>query len=219
MSEGSSTLARISPGGGTSNIGGPNDPGTNEGFGPTAIAPFGNDLVFSGPWSFDLTQGQTAGFAELIARYDDGSNSNESFVWAGFAFPRLAAPAGDLRILNTSTGELFRFEDTNMDGDHFEIVGVSVQTAQDDPGERFAAGTLPDPVLLLPSGFDTLNLDQMTGDMITTRIAGIPPRRIIVMRLDDLNADGDVDDAGEQTVIFDAGAPPGLDIGEVVLKY
>jgi hypothetical protein len=219
MSEGSSTLARISPAGATSNIGGPNNPGTNEGFGPTAIATFGNDLVFSGPWSFDLSQGQTVGFADLIARFDDGANTNDSFVWAGFAFPRLAAPAGDLRILNVSSGELFRFEDTNMDGDHFEIVGTSVETAQDDPGERFAAGLLPDPLLLLPSGFDTLNLDQMTGDVITTRIAGTPPQRIIVMRLDDLNADGDVDDAGEQTVVFDAGAPPGLDISEVVLKY
>jgi hypothetical protein len=39
------------------------------------------------------------------------------------------------------------------------------------------------------------------------------------MRLDDLNSDGDVDDAGEQTVVFDAGAPPGTNIQGVLLKY
>jgi hypothetical protein len=211
MSEGSQTLSRTSPFGSTSSIGGPNDPGTNEGFGPTAIAPFGNDLVFSGPWSFDLTQGQTVGFADLIARFDDGTNANDSFVWAGFSFPRLAAPGGDLRILDIGTGKLFRFEDTNLDGDHFEIVGSSVKTAQDDPGERFPAGSLP-------SGFDTLNLDHMTGDVITTRIVGIPPQRIMVMRLVDVNANG-VYEKSEQTVVFDAGAPAGLDVGAVVLKY
>jgi hypothetical protein len=211
MSEGSHTLSRTDPFGSISSIGGPNDPGSNEGFGPTAIAPFGLDLVFSGPWSFDLTQGQTVGFADLIARFDDDANSNKSFVWAGFSFPRLAAPGGDLRILNTSTGALFRFEDTNLDGDHFEIVGTSVETAQDDPNERFPAG-------FLPMGFDTLNLDHMTGDVITTRIVGIAPQRIMVMRLVDVNANG-VYEESEQTVVFDAGAPAGLDIGAVVLKY
>jgi hypothetical protein len=39
------------------------------------------------------------------------------------------------------------------------------------------------------------------------------------MRLTDLNSDGDVDDAGEQTVVYDAGAPPGSDIQGVLLKY
>ena len=39
------------------------------------------------------------------------------------------------------------------------------------------------------------------------------------MRLDDLNSDGDVDDPNEQTVVFDAGAPPGTDIQAVLLKY
>jgi hypothetical protein len=212
MSEGQQTLSRIDPAGSISNIGGPSNPGQNEGFGPTGIAPFGNDLVYSGPWSFDLGQGQTVGFAELIARFDDVANSNDSFVWPDFSFPRMAAPGGDLRILDATTGELFRFEDTNLDGDHFEIVGTTLLTAQDDPNERFAAGQLP-------SGFVTLSLDHQTGDMITTRIVGIAPQRIMVMRLTDLNADGDVDDGGEQTVVFDAGAPPGTDIRAVVLRH
>ena len=215
MFEGQQTLSRIEPSGAISNIGGPRNPGSNEGFGPTAIAAFGNDLVYSGPWSFDLSKGQTVGFADLIARFDDAANSNDSFVWAGFSFPRLAAPGGDLRILDTATGELFRFVDDNDDGDHFEIVGTSVLSAQDDPGERIAAGQLP-------SGFRTLTLDPSdpsTGDMITTRIVGNVPQRITVMRLRDMNGDGNVDDEGEQTVIFDAGAPPGRDIRGVLLKY
>jgi hypothetical protein len=212
MTEGQQTLSLIDPSGSISNIGGPNDPGTNDGFGPNAIAPFGTDLVYSGPWSFDLAQGQKIGFASLVARYDDTTGDNDSFVWPGFEFPQLAAPGGDLRILDRSTGELFRFSDLNSDGDHYEIVGVSVLNAQDDAGERIAAG-------LLPSGFNTLTLDPQTGDMITTRIVGKAPQRIIVMRLEDLNADGDVDDAGEQTVVFDAGAPPGTNIQGVRLKY
>jgi hypothetical protein len=212
MTEGSHTLSRISPAGDLSSIGGPKDPGSNEDFGPNAIAPFGNDLVFSGPWSFDLKPG----FADLVARYDDATGKNDSLVSPGFGVPGLAAPGGDLRVLDPETGELFRFVDVNGDGEHFEIVGL---TAQDDPGERFDAGTLPDEDLFLPSGFDTLNLDPMTGDMITTRIVGNVPQRIIVLRLDDLNADGDVDDAGEQVVVFDAGAPPGTNIRGVRLKY
>jgi hypothetical protein len=212
MSEGQRTLSLISPSGALSNIGGPRDPGMNEGFGPTAIAPFGLDLVYSGPWSFDLSQGQKVGFADLVARYDDASADNDAFIWAGFAFPQLAAPGGDLRILDRNSGELFRFEDENGDGDHFEIVGSSVLSAEDDPGERFAAGQLP-------SGFRTLTLDPSTGDMISTRIVGNAPQRITVLRAADLNGDGDVDDAGEQTVVFDAGAPPGTNIVDVSLDY
>ena len=55
--------------------------------------------------------------------------------------------------------------------------------------------------------------------MITTRIVGTAPQHITVMRLKDLNMDGDVDDDGEQTVVFDAGAPPGTDIQGVLLNY
>jgi hypothetical protein len=204
MSEGDHTLSRISPAGVLSSIGGPSKPGSNEDLGPVAIAPFGNDLVYSGPWSFDLKPG----FVSLVARYDDATGDNDSLVWPGFVLPRLAAPGGDLRILDPATGELFRFVDSDGDGDHFEIVGL---TAEDDVGERIAAGQLP-------SGFTTLTLDSSTGDMITTRIVGNVPQRIIVMRLEDLNADGNID-AGEQTVIFDAGAPPGTDIQSVRLKY
>jgi PKD repeat protein len=212
MTEGTETLSLIDPLGSISNIGGPSSPGSNEGFGPNAIAPFGNDLVYSGVWSFDLAQGQTIGTAVLVARYDDATGDNDAFVWPGFDLPQLAAPGGDLRILDRSTGELFRFDDVDGDGDHYEIVGSTVLSAQDDLNERIAAG-------LLTSGFDTLTLDPATGDMITTRIVGNAPQRIIVMRLEDLNADGYIDDVGEKTVVFDAGAPPGTNIQGVRLKY
>jgi hypothetical protein len=212
MTEGAETLSLIDPLGIISSIGGPSSPGSNEGFGPNAIAPFGTDLVYSGIWSFDLSQGQTTGTAVLVARYDDATGENDAFVWPGFDLPQLAAPGGDLRILDRSTGELFRFDDLDGDGDHYEIVGSTVLSAQDDADERIAAGQLT-------SGFDTLTLDLATGDMITTRIVGNAPQRIIVMRLEDLNADGYIDDAGEKTVVFDAGAPPGTDIQGVRLKY
>jgi hypothetical protein len=39
------------------------------------------------------------------------------------------------------------------------------------------------------------------------------------MRVADLNSDGDVDDAGEQEIVFDAGAPPGTDAADALLKY
>ena len=210
MSENSDRFDTLDAAGNSTKIGGPQG---NDGFGPTSIAPFGNDLVYSGPWTFELThQGSVVGFADLVARYDDVANDNDDFAKIGVTFPRLAAPGGDLRILDGSTGELFRFVDLNSDGDHYFIQGTTVQTAQDDPGERIPAGQLPD-------GFNTLRLDPLTGDMITTRIVGTAPQHITVMRLEDLNSDDDVDDVGEQTVVFDAGAPPGTDIQGVLLKY
>ncbi len=169
--------------------------------------------MYSAPWGFEFThQGQVVGFADLIARYDDVTKDNEAIAKVGVTFPRLAAPGGDLRVLDGSTGELFRFDDINGDGDHYFIQGTTTQTAEDDPGERIAAGQLP-------IGFNTLRLDPATGDMIATRIVGTAPQHITVLRIVDLNADGDVDDAGEQTVVFDAGAPPGTDIQGVLLKY
>jgi hypothetical protein len=45
------------------------------------------------------------------------------------------------------------------------------------------------------------------------------PQRITVMRVADVNGDGDIDDAGEQVIVFDAGAPPGTDAADVLLKY
>jgi hypothetical protein len=194
----------------TARIGGPQG---DDGTGPTSIAPFGNDLVYSGPWGFELThQGSAVGFADLVARYDDVTKINDAIAVVGVTFPRLAAPGGDLRILDGSTGELFRFEDLDSDGDHFFIQGTTTQSAEDDPGERVPAGQLPD-------GFNTLRLDPLTGDLIATRIVGIAPQHITVMRLSDLNSDGDVDDAGEQTIVFDAGAPAGTDVQDVLLKY
>jgi hypothetical protein len=210
MSEGQDTLDTLDAAASTTKVGGPMG---NEGFGPNSIAPFGNDLVYSGPWSFVLTSmGNEVGFIELIARFDDVTNDNDAIAKVGVAFPSLAAPGGDLRVLDGSTSELFRFVDLNLDGDHYFIMGTTNQTAEDDPGERLPAGQLP-------SGFNTLRLDPLTGDMITTRIVGTAPQHIMVMRLNDLNSDGDVDDAGEQTVVFDAGAPPGRNIQDVLLKY
>jgi hypothetical protein len=214
MSEGQDTLDELDPAGVilTPRIGGPSG---NDGTGPRSIAPFGNDLVYSAPWGFEFTHsGDTAGFADLIARFDDATNDNDAIAVVGVTFPRLAAPGGDLRVLDGSTGELFRFDDLNSDGDHYFIMGAgtATQSAEDDPGERIAAGQLP-------VGFNTLRLDPLTGDMIATRIVGTAPQHITVMRLVDLNSDGDVDDAGEQTVVFDAGAPPGTDIQGVLIKY
>ena len=92
------------------------------------------------------------------------------------------------------------------------VMGQTIQTAVDDPGERIAAGQLP-------IGFNRLRLDFVTGDIIATRVVGTVPQRITVMRVADLNSDGDVDDPGEQAIVFDAGAPAGTDIQDVLLKY
>jgi hypothetical protein len=217
MSEGQHTLTRVDQVGGLFPIGGPSG---NDGFGPIAIAPFGNDLVYSGPWGLELLgQGnKVEGFAELVARYSSASpTSNEFIAKAGVSLARLVAPGGDLWILDGGTGELFRFEDLNADGDHYfifteSVAGQIVQSAVDDPGERISAGQLP-------VGFNQLQLDSATGDIIATRVVGTVPQRITVMRVADLNGDGDVNDAGEQTVVFDAGAPPGTDTADVLLKH
>jgi hypothetical protein len=210
MSEGSDRLDTLDAAGTTAKIGGPQG---NDGTGPTSIAPFGNDRVYSGPWGFEFKRmGNVVGSADLIARFDDVANTNDAIAKVGVTFPRLAAPGGDLRVLDGSTGELFRFVDLNGDGDHYFVQGTTTQTAEDDPGERIPAGQLP-------SGFNTLRLDPLTGDMITTRIVGTAPQHITVMRLKDLNSDGDIDDAGEQTIVYDAGAPPGRDIHGVLLKH
>jgi hypothetical protein len=129
----------------------------------------------------------------------------------------LVAPGGDLWVLDGGTGALFRFEDLNGDGDHYfilteSVAGQIVQSAVDDPGERISAGQLP-------VGFNQLQLDSVTGDIIATRVVGTAPQRITVMRVADLNSDGDVDDEGEQEIVFDAGAPPGTDTADALLKY
>lgn len=214
MSEGQHTLSRLEPTGSISAIGGPSG---NDGFGPTAIAPFGTDVVYSAPWLFELTaQGNVVGIADLVARFGPGS-SNDPVARVGFFSPQLAAPGGSPRMLNPVTGEMFRFVDLNGDGNHYFIQtttvnGNTVKNAVDDPGERLPAGQLP-------AGFDTLRVDSATGDMITTRIVGTAPQHISVMKLRDLNSDGDVNDSGEQTLVFDAGAPPGTNIVDVALKY
>jgi hypothetical protein len=217
MSEGQHTFTRVDQSGALFAIGGPNG---NDGFGPIAIAPFGNGLAYSGPWGVELLgQGnKVQGFAELVARYVTGSPaSNEFIARVGVSLPRLVAPGGDLWILDGGSGELFRFEDLNGDGDHYEIEnaavgGQVVQTAVDDPGERVSAGRLP-------IGFNQLQLDYATGDIIATRVVGTVPQRITVMRVADLNSDGDIDDAGEQAIVFDAGAPVGTDTVDVLLKH
>ena len=217
MSEAQHTLSRLEPTGSISAIGGPQG---NAGLGPTAIAPFGADVVYSAPWLFELTQGgDVVGTADLVARFDDtgGGSENDPVARVGFLSPQLAAPGGSLRMLDRATGQLFRFVDLNDDGDHYFIEtatvnGNTVKYAVDDAGERLPAGQLP-------GGFDTLRVDSATGDMITTRIVGTAPQHISVMRLRDLNSDGDVDDSGEQTLVFDAGAPPGTNIVDVTLKY
>ncbi len=217
MSEGQHVLTRVDQSGSLFPIGGPNG---NDGFGPTAIAPFGNDLVFSGPWGVELLgQGnKVQGFAELVARYSGGSPvSNKFIAKIGVSLPRLIAPGGDLWILDGSTGELWRFEDLNSDGDHYfilteSVAGKIVQSAVDDPGERISAGQLP-------VGFNQLQLDTVTGDIIATRVVGTAPQRITVMRVADVNGDGDVDDAGEQVIVFDAGAPAGTDAADALMKY
>jgi hypothetical protein len=217
MSEGQHVLTRVDQSGALTAIGGPNG---HDGYGPIAIAPFGNDLVYSGPWGVELLgQGnKVQGFAELVARYSSGTPSfNEFIARVGVSLPRLIAPDGDLWILDGGTGELFRFEDLNGDGDHYYILteavaGEIVQSALDDPGERISAGQLP-------AGFNQLQLDFATGDIIATRVVGTVPQRITVMRVADLNSDGDVDDAGEQVVVFDAGAPAGTDAADVLIKY
>jgi len=112
---------------------------------------------------------------------------------------------------------LFRFEDLNSDGDHYRIEttsvgGQTIQTAVDDPGERVLAGHLP-------AGFDQLQLDLVTGEILATRIVGSVPQRITVLRVADLTGDGDVDDAGEQRIVFDAGAPEGTDTVSALSKY
>jgi len=217
MSEGQHAFTRIDQSGGLFPIGGPNG---NDGFGPIAIAPFGNNLAYSGPWGVELLgQGnKVQGFAELVARYSSASPaSNEFIAMTGVSLPRLVAPDGDLWVLDGGTGALFRFEDLNGDGDHYfilteSVAGNIVQSAVDDPGERISAGQLP-------VGFNQLQLDFGTGDIIATRVVGTAPQRITVMRVADLNSDGDVDDAGEQEIVFDAGAPPGTDAADALLKY
>jgi hypothetical protein len=225
MSEGQHTLSVVDTSGSITKIGQPTlSSSTFEGFGPTAIAPDGNVIVYSATWSYALKQGNTTiGFADLVAKFS-GGNNNDSFAKVGVSFPQLAAPeclragcppGGDLHILDGQTGELFRFEDLNEDGDHFFIDDFTIpgsESAEDDPGERFPAGQLP-------AGFNTLRLDTLTGDMISTRVVGNKPQRIQVMRINDLNRDGDVDDAGEQVIVFDAGAPPTTDIQDTLLKY
>jgi hypothetical protein len=215
MSEGQHTLSRLEPSGSISAIGGPSG---DAGFGPTAIAPFGADVVYSAPWTFEYTQGgNVVGSAALVARFDDAGNDNDPIARVGVLSPQLAAPGGNLRILDGATGAMFRFVDLNGDGNHYfvqttTVNGNTVKNAVDDPGERLPAGQLP-------SGFATLRVDSATGDMITTRIVGTVPQHIGVMRLRDLNSDGDVNDSGEQTLVFDAGAPPGTNIVDVTLKY
>jgi hypothetical protein len=219
MSEGQETLTRVDELGVLTKIGGPSG---NDGFGPTTIAPFfnGSALVYSGSWGVELLgQGnQVEGFADLVARYVPGSpSSNEFIARTGVSLPQLVAPGGDLWILDGSSGELFRFEDSNSDGDHYEIqtttvMGQTIQTAVDDPGERISAGQLP-------IGFNRLRLDFVTGDIIATRVVGTVPQHVTVMRVADLNGDGDVNDPGEQAIVFDAGAPAGTDIHNVLLKY
>jgi hypothetical protein len=217
MSEGQHTLTRVDEFGALVAIGGPSG---NDGFGPLSIGPFDDALVYSGPWGVELLgQGNVVeGFADLVAHYIPGSpDTNEFIARTGVSIPRLVAPGGDLWILDGSSGELFRFDDLNSDGDHYEIhtttvMGQTIQTAVDDPGERISAGQLP-------LGFDELRLDFATGDIIATRVVGTVPQRITVMRVADLNSDGDVDDPGEQTIVFDAGAPAGTDIEDVLLKY
>lgn len=217
MSEGQHTLTRVNGLGELIKIGGPKG---NDGFGPIGIAPFGNALVYSGPWGAELLgQGnKVEGFAEFVARYVPGEPVfNEFIARIGVSLPRLVAPGGDLWILDGGSGELFRFEDLNGDGDYYEIettsvMGETLQTAVDDPGERILAGQLP-------IGFNRLRLDFVTGDIIATRVVGSVPQRITVMRVADLNSDGDVDDPGEQEIVFDAGAPAGTDTADVLLKY
>jgi len=216
MSEGQNAFTRVDQSGGLFQIGGPSG---NDGFGPIAIAPYGNNLVFSGPWGEELLGkgNKLEGYAELVARYTASPSSNRFFARTGVTRPRLVAPGGDLWILDASTGELFRFEDLNGDGDHYQIEtttvgGESTQTAVDDPGERILLGQLP-------LGFDQLQLDLVTGDVIATRVVGSAPQRITVMRVADRNGDGDINDSGEQTVVFDAGAPDGTDAVEALLRY
>jgi len=166
-----------------------------------------------------LGQGnKVQGFAELVARYSSVSPTSNKFIAkVGVSLPRLIAPGGDLWILDGGTGALSRFEDLNGDGDHYfilteSVAGKIVQSAQDDPGERISAGQLP-------IGFNQLQLDTVTGDIIATRVVGTAPQRITVMRVADLNGDGDVNDSGEQVIIFDAGAPSGTDAADALIKY
>jgi hypothetical protein len=215
MSEGQHLLSRIAPNGSISAIGGPSG---NAGFGPSAVAPAGSNVVYSAPWLFELTyRGKVVGIADLVARFDDTASSNEPIARVGFLSPQLAAPGGNLWMLNATTGEMFRFVDLNGDGNHYFIQttivgGQTVMNAMDDPGERLLAGQLP-------LGFDTLRLDPETGDMFASRIAGTSPQHVSVMRLRDLNSDGDVNDSGERMLVFDAGAPLGTNLVDVTLKY
>jgi len=219
MSEGQHTLTRVDEFGTLTAIGGPSG---NDGFGPSTIAPFenSNTSVYSGSWTVELLgQGnQVEGSADLVARYTPGPPvSNQFIARTGVALPQLVAPGGDLWILDGSTGELFRFDDLDSDGDYYHIettmvMGTTIQTAVDDTGERIPAGQLP-------IGFNRLRLDFATGDIIATRVVGSVPQHVTVMRVADLNSDGDVDDPGEQQVVFDAGAPAGTDIYDALLKH
>jgi len=216
MSEGQYTLGLIDQLGVLSKLGGPSG---NDGFGPISIAPAQNGipLAYSGPWGVELLgQGnEVQGFADLVARYVPGPPSSNVFMAvSGVSQPQIVAPHGELWILDVATGELFRFDDLNSDGNYYEIettviMGQTIQTALDDPGERILAGQLP-------LGFSRLRIDFATQDIIATRVVGTAPQRITMMRVADLNSDGDVDDPGEQTIVFDAGAPAASDIRDVL---
>jgi hypothetical protein len=214
-------FSRISTAGQATHIGAPSG---STGFGEGTLALAGADVVYTGPWDYEYSQGPTViGTASLVGLYDAAQSGQQQHVpvavatW-GTAADSMVAPGGVLHAIDGPSGVVYRFVDLDGDGDHFFLqdsvdeFGNPVREALDDPGEREVFANLP----LALAG--TLRADLTTGALFAARVTGVDPKRVRVLKLVDLNGDGDADDAGEQVVVFDAAAPAGTSIGGVDLK-
>ncbi len=216
--DGRYVFSRLSTAGQVTHIGAPSG---STGFGEGTLGLAGADVVYTGPWDYEYSQGPTViGTASLVGLYDAAQSAQLQHVpvavatW-GTAADSMVAPGGLLHAIDGPSGVVYRFVDLDGDGDHFFLqdsvdeFGNPVREALDDPGEREVFANLP--------LADTLRADLTTGALFAVRVTGVDPKWVRVLKLVDLNGDGDADDAGEQVVVFDAAAPAGTSIGGVDL--